>query len=101
MIDDELLGIVREQNRDMRDISRELSLLAVQVGRHDEQFKLRPQIVAEGHERIEALAKRIEALEAVSWKPVVAIVTVVMGVFVIAMYLIAGGDPEGVKEMLP
>lgn len=100
---DELFQLLRETNRDLKDVARDVSGLQASVARHDEILKDRTPIIERHQRQVEALEGRIAAIEdaPVPWKLVSGIVAGIVAIVIVAMYLAAGGNPEGVKELVP
>jgi len=96
-MDDEILSIVRDQNRDQRELSKEISALAITLARHEEMLKERTSVILEYTKRLE----KLELQAPMDWKPITVIVVAVLGVLTVALYLVSGGDPEGVKDLIP
>jgi len=98
-MEDEILRIIRDQNKDQRELAKEISNLAVILSRHEEQLRERSEVLLIHTKRLDSLETR-PSQKLLEGKPLATIITGILLLMTIAMYLIAGGSPEGIKELI-
>lgn len=127
---DDIASLLREQNRDYRELARQIADLSITSARHDEILKDRSAIITRNEERhtkveleVAELARRTDAhgrkveglqtaFDAVmasrkpvpqDWKtnPMVWSIVVVGAIALVALVLAFGGDPNAVIDRVP
>lgn len=128
---DEISQLLREQNRDYRQLAKEISDLSVLTARHDEILKDRSAIIARNEERhtkvetevaeltrrTDAHGRKVDGLQTAfdavmaakkapvpqDWKtnPMVWSIVVVGAIALVALLLAFGGDPNAVIDRVP
>lgn len=127
---DEISQLLREQNRDYRQLAKEISDLSVVAARHDEILKDRSAIITRNEERhtkvetevaelkrrADAHGRKVDGLQTAfdavmaarklapqDWKtnPMVWSIVVVGAIALVALVLAFGGDPNAVIDRVP
>jgi len=108
VIENDLLSIVRELNRDIRDAVTATNALAVVTAEHTAQLHAREKAMDRFQDDVDVLERRLRELESslrvskpeVPWKIVGVIVGGLVMIVLAAMFLTAGGNPESMSGLL-